>query len=76
MLHKFRGKADVERWRVFSDAAFGGSSKAAFELGQDGKVRNATPERRSLDRIGASTPIMRPCMGAHAHAAMPCKIAM
>ena len=38
-LCSFRSKSDADRWRVFTDAAFGGSSNAKLELGQDSKAR-------------------------------------
>ena len=37
-LCTFRSKKDIDKWRVFSDAAFGGGSSAALELGPDSKV--------------------------------------
>lgn len=39
MLASFRSQSDVSKWKVFSDAAFGGKSTAALELGPEGKVR-------------------------------------
>ena len=37
-LCAFQSKADVDKWRVFTDAAFGGSSNAVMELGPEAKV--------------------------------------
>ncbi|KAG1657725.1 hypothetical protein FOA52_011987 [Chlamydomonas sp. UWO 241] len=37
-LWKFRSKADLSKWRVFTDAAFGGGSHAALDLSEDGKA--------------------------------------
>lgn len=37
-LFRFRSAADVAKWRVFTDATFGGSSRAGLEAAEDGKV--------------------------------------
>jgi NADH dehydrogenase [ubiquinone] 1 alpha subcomplex assembly factor 1 len=36
-LWKFRSKADLSKWHVFTDAAFGGDSRAALDVSEDGK---------------------------------------
>lgn len=38
VLASFSSQSDVSKWKVFSDAAFGGKSTAALELGAEGKV--------------------------------------
>jgi NADH dehydrogenase [ubiquinone] 1 alpha subcomplex assembly factor 1 len=37
VLSQFRGKADLDKWRVFTDASFGGTSTAKLELSAEGQ---------------------------------------
>eukprot|EP00195_Chlamydomonas_chlamydogama_P006194 CAMPEP_0202892112 /NCGR_PEP_ID=MMETSP1392-20130828/1936_1 /ASSEMBLY_ACC=CAM_ASM_000868 /TAXON_ID=225041 /ORGANISM="Chlamydomonas chlamydogama, Strain SAG 11-48b" /LENGTH=234 /DNA_ID=CAMNT_0049575993 /DNA_START=171 /DNA_END=872 /DNA_ORIENTATION=+ len=37
VLNSFKHQNDIDKWRVFTDATFGGTSQATLQLGDDGK---------------------------------------
>lgn len=52
MLASFSSQSDVSKWKVFSDAAFGGKSTAALELGPESKVGTEGSFPRGLFPMG------------------------
>lgn len=49
-LYTFNSTKEVERWRVFSDAAFGGSSIANLQLGPNGNVSSTEALQHACKR--------------------------